>query len=75
MGRVMIIDLVHGVGHSAVPQILLQMIMRVKIMASPPFCINSAGMLSSPGDFPPFRHFTVASTSSLRMGDLSSLVS
>ena len=52
MGMVMIIDLVHGVGHSPVSQILLQMIVRVEIMASPPFFINSTGMLSSNDDFP-----------------------
>ena len=49
---VMIIDLVHLVGNYPVSQILLQMIVRVEIMASPPFFINSAGILSSPGDFP-----------------------
>ena len=52
MGMVMIIYLVHGVGHSPVSQILLQMLVKVESMASPPFFINSAGMLSSPGDFP-----------------------
>ena len=49
---VMIIDLVHGVSHSPVTHILLQMIVKVETMASPPFFINSAGVLSSPGDFP-----------------------
>ena len=52
MGSVMIIYFVHGVGHSPVSQILLHMIVKAEIMASPPFFINSAGMLSSPGDFP-----------------------
>ena len=38
----MIIDLVHGVGHSPVSQILLQMIVRAEIMASPPFILGIA---------------------------------
>ena len=44
--------LIRLIVHSRVSQILLHMIVRVEIMASPPLFINSAGMLSSPGDFP-----------------------
>ena len=47
------------------------MIVRADIMASLPYFINSAYMLSAPTG----RYFTAASTSSLRMGELSSSVS
>ena len=40
------------VGHSLVFQILLQIEVRMSIMASPPAWTNSAGMLSTPADFP-----------------------
>ena len=40
------------VGHSPVFQILLQIEVRMSVMASPPAWINSAGMLSTPADFP-----------------------
>ena len=30
------------------------MIVMAEVIASPPFCINSAGILSAPRDFPPF---------------------
>ena len=55
------------VGHSPVFQILLQIEVRMSIMASPPTpptWTNSAGMLSTPADFPIFSAFTAASTSS-----------
>ena len=49
-------DWVHGVGHSPVCQILLQIVMRVVITPSPPAWTSSAGMLSTPApvDFPFF---------------------
>ena len=68
LGSVMISDWIHGVGHSPVCQILLQIVVSVVIKASPPASISSAGMLSIPADFPFFRDFTAASTSSRRMG-------
>ena len=37
----------------------------MSIMASPPAWTNSAGMLSTPADFPIFSALTAASTSSL----------
>ena len=43
-GRVIIRDLVHSVGHSPVPNILLQTEARTSIMASPPAFNNCAGM-------------------------------
>ena len=42
------------VGHSPVFQILLQIAVRISIMAFPPAWTNSAGMLSMPADFPIF---------------------
>ena len=45
-------DWVHGVGHSPVCQILLQIVSRALIMASPPACTSSAGTLSAPAEFP-----------------------
>ena len=56
------------VGHSPVFQILLQIEFRVSIMASPPAWTNSAGILSTPADFPIFSALTAASTSSRRIG-------
>ena len=61
-------DWVHVVGHSPVCHTLLQMVKRALIMASPPACTNSPGMLSTPADFPFLSDFTAASTSSGRMG-------
>ena len=56
------------VGHSPVFQILLQIAVRMSIMASPPALTNSASMLSAPADFPIFSALTAASTSSRRIG-------
>ena len=56
------------VGHSPVFQILLQIAVGMSIMASPPAWTNSAGMLSTPADFPIFSALTAASTSSRRIG-------
>ena len=39
-------DWVHGVGHSPVCQILLQIVVRAVITSSPPAWTSSAGMLS-----------------------------
>ena len=55
-------------------QILLQIAVRMLVTASPPACIGSAVMLSTPADFPFFKDLTVASTSSWRIGKLSSSV-
>ena len=63
------------VGHSPVFQILLQIAVRMSIMASPPALTNSAGKLSTPADFPIFSVLTAASTSSRRIGDALYLVS
>ena len=60
------------VGHSPVFQILLQIVVRMSIMASPPAWTNSAGMLSTTADFPIFSALTAASTSSRRIGYYSS---
>ena len=57
-----------GVGHSPVCQILLQIVMGAVITSSPPFWTSSAGMLSTPADFPFFNDCTAASTSMQRMG-------
>ena len=54
------------VGHSPVFQILLQIEVRMSIMASPPGWANSAGMLSTPADFPIFSALTAGSISSRR---------
>ena len=56
------------VGHFPVFQILLRIEVRMSIMASPPAWTNSAGMLSTPADFPIFSALTAASTSSRRIG-------
>ena len=56
-------DLVHSVGKSSVFKILLQTDVRTSIMASPPALTNSAGMLSTPDDFPIFNTLNAASTS------------
>ena len=70
----MTIDWVHGVGQSPVCQILLQIAVRMLVTASLPACINSAGMLTTPADFPFFKDLTAASISSRRIGKLSSSV-
>ena len=46
------------VGHSPVFQILLQIEVRMSITASPPAWTNSAGMISTPADFPIFSALT-----------------
>ena len=55
------------VGHSTVFQILLQIAVRMSIMASPPAWTNLAGMLSMPA-IHIFSALTAASTSSRRIG-------
>ena len=55
------------VGHTPVFQILLQTEVRMSIMVFPPAWTNSAGMLSTPVDFPIFGALTAASTSSRRI--------
>ena len=64
---------VHGVGRSPVCQILLQIVVRAVITSSPPAWTSSAGMLSTPADFPFFSDYTAASTSLRRMGWSSSV--
>ena len=66
-------DWVHGVSHSPVCQILLQIVVRAAITSSPPAWTSSAGMLSTPADFPFFSDCTAASTSLRRMGWSSSV--
>ena len=66
-------DWVHGVGHSPVCQILLQIVVRAVITSSQPDWTSSAGMLSTPADFPFFNDRTAASTSLRRMGWSSSV--
>ena len=61
-------DWVQGVCHSPVWQILLQNVVRAVITSSPPAWTSSAGMLSTPDDFPFFSERTAASTSLRRMG-------
>ena len=56
------------VDHSPVFQILLQIVVRMSIMASPPAWTNSAGTLSMAADLPIFNALTAASTSSRRIG-------
>ena len=66
-------DWVHGVDHSPVCQILLQIVVRGVITSSPPARTSSAGMLSTPADSPFFNDCTAASTSLRRMGWSSSV--
>ena len=66
-------DWVHGVGHFPVCQIVLHIVMRAVITSSPPAWTSSAGMLSTPADFPFFSACTAASTSLQRMGWSSSV--
>ena len=54
------------------PKIVLQIEVRMSIMASPPAWTNSAGMLSTPADFSIFSASTAASTSSRGIGWYSS---
>ena len=54
-------DWVHGVGHSPVCQILLQIVVRVIITSSPSAWTSSAWMLSTPADFPFFDDCTATS--------------
>ena len=65
-------DWVYGVGHSPVCQILLQIVVRAVITSSPPAWTSSAGMLSTPSDFPFLNDCAAASTSLRRMGWSSS---
>ena len=60
-------DLVHGVGHSPVCQILLHVAVRAVIRSSPPAWTSSAGMLSTAADFPFFDGHTAASNSLRRV--------
>ena len=69
----MIKDWVHGVGHSPVCQIMLQIVVRAVITSSPPAWTSSVGMLSTPADFPFFSDCTAASLSLRRMGWSSSV--
>ena len=45
----------HGVCHSSVCQILLQIVVKAVITSSPPVWSSSAWMFSTPADFPFFR--------------------
>ena len=60
------------VGHSPVFRIMLQIEVRMTIMASPPAWNNYAGLLSTPTVFSIFSALTAASTSSRRIGRCSS---
>ena len=64
---------VHGVGNSPVCQILLQIVVRAVITASPPAWTSPASVLSTPDDFPFFSDCTSASTFLRRMGWSSSV--
>ena len=66
-------DWVHMVGHCPVSQIMLQIVVLAVITSSPPAWTSSAGMLSTPADFPFFHDCTAASTSVRRMGWSSSV--
>ena len=48
-------------------QILLQIVVGMSIMASPPAWTNFAGMLSTPADFPIFSALTAVPPSSRRI--------
>ena len=73
LGSVMIKNWVHGVSHSPVCQILLQIVVRAVITSSSPTWTSSAEMLSTPADFPFFSDCTATSTSLRRMGWSSSM--
>ena len=62
LGSLMTKDWVHGVGHSPVCQILLQIVVRAVITSSQPVWTISAGMMSAPADLPFFNDCTAAST-------------
>ena len=64
---VMTKDQVHKVGHSLVCQILLLIVMRAVITSSPHAWTSSAGMLSTPANFPFINYCTAASISLGRM--------
>ena len=66
-------DWLHGVGHSPVCQILLQIVVRAVITSSLPAWTSSARTLSTPADFPFFNDCTATSTSLRRMGWSSSV--
>ena len=68
LGSVMTKAWVHGVCHFPVCQILLQIVVRALITSSAPALTSSAGMLSTPADFPFFSDCTEASISMRRMG-------
>ena len=61
-------DWVHGVGHSLVCQILSQIVVRAVITSSPPAGTSSAGMFSTPADFPFLNDCTAPSTSFAKDG-------
>ena len=66
-------DWVHGVGHSPVCQIFLQIVVRAVVTFSQPAWTSSVGMLSTAADFPFFNDCTAASTSLRRVGWSSSV--
>ena len=49
---------VYGVGHFFIIHILFHMAVRALMTCSPPALISSAGILSTPDDFPFFSAFT-----------------
>ena len=56
-------DWVHWIGYSPVIHVLLQIVMIAVITASLPAWTSSAGILSTPADFPFLNDCTAASTS------------
>ena len=68
LGSVMTKDWVNGDGHSPVCQNLLQIVATVVITSSPPAWTSSAGMLSTPADFPFYNDCTAAATSLKKKG-------
>ena len=65
---VMIRDWFFGMGHSPACHILLQILCKALITASPPAWISSPGILPVPGDFLFLSDFTAALTSSRKIG-------
>ena len=63
---------VHPVGDSPIFKTLLQTEVRASLIVFPPALTNSAGMYSTPADFPIFSASTAAYTSSRRTGRDSS---
>ena len=55
------------VGHFTVFQIVLQIVVRMSIIASPPAWTISASMFFTSAEFPIFSALTIASTSSSRI--------